>query len=258
MSFKIILSATLSLLTSHAALSQCHPDQPSDQLIYRDFQIFHSKDQLKQSFNELYQSERRLKNRVFLSSSTHDYQAPYDGTLINLPKSFLLGVSRHIEKALKNSYIDYLFYPDMGHGHLYLPKKKWEQIKTLTGNKSERLLKALHSPSLKILYHTAELLQIKEGDFATGKLPSDPWKLWRYFSRNLLGHFNEGYELEVLYAGDKQIYNTVREIKNHVNVSIFYMSSTKKGCLSYSHSKRQLHYDLSFSNIPWIDSINQF
>lgn len=236
--------------TGYAASSHCLPESKEDQLIYRDHQIFHSKEELKQSFETLYRSGRRLHGRLFFDETKKIHLAPYGKSLLTIPNSFLEGVTRHIEKALKNSYVDHLFYPDMGHGHIYLPLKEWENIKASTSSTSQQLNMVLKSPSVKVLYHTAELLQIKEGDFATGDLPSDPWKLWRYFSRNLFGHFGKRPQLEVLYAGSKKIYNTVREISGHVDISIFYLSSTKNGCLSYLHSEKQHYYDLSFKNIP--------
>lgn len=241
-------SATLS--------ERCGPFQASETQVYRDARIFHSKQELEEQFHRLYESGHRLNARAYYDSSLNELRLPYRDHSVPLSKSFVNGLIRHIELAHKNSYVDYVYYPDMGHGHLYLPKQEWERLKQ-TQDPVKRMERVLQSPHLKALYHTVELLQIKEGDFASGSLPQDPWKLWRYFSRNLLGDFQADPRLEVVFAGSDQFYNTVRNLEGYVEVTIFYISSSKDGCLSYGVKDETLHFDVTLEGPGYESAIRK-
>lgn len=230
------LSATLS--------ERCTPYSPAETPVYRDARIFHSRQELEDQFNQLYDSGHRLKARAYYDSLTSSVQIPYRNGSIEAPDLFVQGLIRHIELAHKNSYVDYVYYPDMGHGHLYLPREEWTQLKRIQ-DLAQRMEKVLQSENLKVLYHTVEALQVKEGDFVSGTFPNDPWKLWRYFSRNLLGNFRAEPGIEVLFAGSDQVYNTVRKMDGHTQITVLYMSSSKDGCLPYDAKGRTYHFDFT-------------
>jgi hypothetical protein len=186
-----------------------------------------SLEDLRAKFEALYESEKRLKHRAYLVNGS--FTAPYRGKNVQIPETFLAQVKIQAELMLERGNADHLFYSDLGHGHLLLPE----------GEESQTMEAVLASPHLKILYHTAELLEMRKGSL--GPLPTDSALAWRYYSRNVLAH---GRELAVLFAHGA-IYNTVREIPGYREVGTFYISGSRDGCFPYRQGERRLFFDLS-------------
>lgn len=230
---------TLTTTFSSIAGADCSPSNNDSAPLSRIIQIFQNQEELKDAYNQTYLSPSRFADRAFLEAD--HILIPYGKSKTQVPRSFIQRTIEHIDRALKNHYVDYVFYPDLGHMHLYLPSQEWSEIKK-NENASQRLIALLSSKNLKSLYHTFELFQVKEGDFANGKLPQDPWKLWRYFSRNLLGSYGDQDRLEVIFAGANAQYNTVRSLEGMTEVTTLYVSSNKNGCFPYSKG----YLDFSF------------
>ena len=47
---------------------------------------------------------------------------------VTLTNSFLISIRQHIEEGLKRDYIQYVFFPDMGHAHAFIPQKFYEAL----------------------------------------------------------------------------------------------------------------------------------
>jgi hypothetical protein len=189
---------------------------------------------LKTKFEALYSSGQRLNHRVYWDESEQSYLAETDRGLIHLPKDFLAHLQTHFALALARGYADLLFYSDLGHGHLLVP-----------ASKKLSFAMALASPSLKVLYHTAELLKMRDGFSPDAPLPQDPWLAWRYFSRNVLADNQTGENLAVLFA-KPPAYNTVRAIEGYREIGTFLVSASKEGCFPYEQGGKTLYFDLAF------------
>lgn len=229
----------------------CTPFTTSEQPFERDYQILNSKEDIDQDSISTYEGERRLKGRAYWDTQQSAFVLPYSKGLVKINDRVIKGLAAHFSKALQNRYADAIIYPDMGHAHLVLPDDEWTAIKTSTPETVLRINQTFLSPHLKALYHTAEMLQIKEGHFATGRLPQDPWKLWRYFSRNLLGGFENLPSLEVLWAGPTATYNTVRSIPQMTEVSTIYFVANKSGCFPFNSPEGEKYFDVTFETIPY-------
>ncbi len=187
---------------------------------------------LKAKYNEVYASGRRLEHRAYRSGET--FVLPEDKNLVKIPEKFIANLTRHIEIALARGYADFLFYSDMGHGHLLFPKEQ----------KPENKEALLSSPDLKILYHTGELLTLRSGKWFDGPLPSEPTLAWRYFSRNFLADNIDGQNLAVLVHRGPG-YNTVREIEGYAEQDTFRVSASKDGCFPFRRNGKTYYFDLS-------------
>ncbi|KYG65738.1 hypothetical protein AZI86_01290 [Bdellovibrio bacteriovorus] len=255
----LISSITIPLIISAFSFSarafdapvNCTPFGNSEQPFERDYKFLNSKEAIDQDALATYQGEHRLKGRAYWDQNQRAYVLPYSQSGVPLTQNFIKGLSAHFAKALENRYADAIIYPDMGHAHLVLPTQEWIDTKKSTEDMTARVNAALASPRIKALYHTAEMVHIKEGDFAKGRMPQDPWKLWRYFSRNLLGSFESLPSLEVLWAGPKAVYNTVREVPSMTEVTTVYFVAHKSGCFPFKAPEGEKFFDITFETIPY-------
>lgn len=244
---------TFTALWGHAGdiRKTCTPTSSTEPPLTRGYRLLQSYDDIAQEAQNTYSSDRRLKGRAYWDSNMNTLVLPYGRTTVKLPPKFTDGLGTHLTKSLQNRYVDGIIYSDMGHVHLLLPSDEWKKIKDENSLQAARLEKALTSPNLKALYHTAEMVQLKEGDFAKGSFPQDAWKLWRYFSRNLLASFDEESPLEVIWAGAKPIYNTVRTIPEMTEFSTLYFSANHNGCIPFSSAEGISFFDLTADSIPY-------
>jgi hypothetical protein len=239
-----------SLAVQAAPKPECVTFAEGEKPLTRESKVLVSKSELEEGFRKKYDGVERLKARAFWSASRGVYLIPYSGSAAVVSDVFIQGVTKHVSTAIKNRYADAVYYSDFGHAHLLLPESEWQQIKTID-DPANRMTAILKSSSLKALYHTVENVQLKEGDFTHGAFPQDPWKLWRYFSRNLLGSFGDSAGLEVIFAGPDALYNTVRDIPGMANVSTIYISANRGACFPYAGDKAEMYFDLTFETIPY-------
>lgn len=228
----------------------CTPFAAGESPWQRDYRILTSKTELEQTDRAGYEGRERLKDRAFFDGTTKSFQIPYSDAAARVPDRFIDGLAAHLGKALTNQYADAVTYVDMGHAHLLAPAEEWTRLKA-SGSAIERMEKLLALPRLKALYHTAEMIQLKDGDFARGTFPQDPWKLWRYFSRNLLGTFEGERSLEVVWAGAGPTYNTVREIPGMTEIATLYFVSHHDGCFRFESKDGERFFDMTFEIIPY-------
>lgn len=229
----------------------CTPSLDSERPLERDYEILKSKTDLEINGSEIYAAEVRLKGRAYWNPKIQHFVIPYGGSLAKLPQKFIEGLTAHFNQAFTNQYADALVYSDMGHAHLEMPTQQWQELKASIPDPVLRVEEVLSSPNLKALYHTVEMVQIKEGDFVKGPLPQDPWKLWRYFTRNLLGIFGDPHPVEVVWAGPNATYNTVRSIPEMTEVTTLYFSWNKSACFPFKIGSGKKYFDISFETIPY-------
>lgn len=230
----------------------CQKPLVDEPIIYQeDYSFSDNLDVAKMTakFDRFYQGPQRLKGRLFYDSKAKKIYTSGD---LNSEISPLLieSISAHISLALKRNYAQFAFFPDMGHSHFYIPKdvwnKKYKDLAPATG-----LYAALSNErQLKMLYHTAEQLVIRDSNKV---MPLDPWLQWRYYSRNIMGQ-NRGASssLEVLLQPDLQAYNTVKEYDDYASYSAgFYLQAHQNGCFSFQAADgKTLYFDVSFDEFP--------
>jgi hypothetical protein len=198
-----------------------------------------SREKIKERFDSLFSSRRRLRNRLFLDQDLGQFVLPHSSENLRVSTSFLNFLAHHFEEAMRMNVIEFFYYPDFGHAHLYIPS-----------NEAKRSIEEqLANPQLKIVYHTAEKLMMKNG---RQERDSHEYRQFRYRTRNLVGGFDERGSLEVHYAHKNQKFNTLHEIpgtQDYIKTGgSLYMSASKNGCIGYLHDGKKKYFDISFSH----------
>ena len=137
-----------------------------------------------------YDSGHRMEKRAYIKEGQFFLPVKNeDGASIK--NQFFNNISNHIEISLERNYADYIFFSDMGHSHLLLPIDFYKnKIYTMpTKPRSKRIEILLGNPNIKILYHTAEQLKLKDEN---KELLTDRKMMWRFFSRNVIGDNKNG------------------------------------------------------------------
>jgi hypothetical protein len=211
-------------------------DYEFDEFLNETKITFHaSRKVIQQRFNHLNSQNKRLKKRMFLRGE--EFILPHSNGEISLQQSFLNSLAHQVELAFKMNVVEFLFYPDFGHGHLYIPKESLESSMETT----------LANSKLKIVYHTAEKLMMK-----SGRDKRDPidYRQFRYRTRNLVGGFDEKASLEVHYAHNNKVFNTLHRIAGAENYErtggSLYLSASQSGCIGYKHRNKTYFFDISF------------
>ena len=258
---RILLAALLAhaaVFPSFSAQAEeklpCPAQAPDEPLVYMsDFSWGQSLESMRAKFSETYASGKRLKGRAHLDADDA-YVVPRPTGLIRLTPEFLRSVRRHIEIALERRYADFIFFPDMGHSHFFIPEAEWDAIAAIPGERQhEAYTKMVALPTLQVLYHTAEQLAVREGARGAGAFPQDKTLLWRYFSRNPIGDNTTGENVAPHFAFHNDNYNTLHELKGHRSWSAgFSISASKDGCFQYTAPDgREMRFDLSFEDLPY-------
>ncbi len=214
-------------------------------------------------FQSTYDSGKRIRHRAYYDSTKNEFllplgenfgapQPPQDLESVTAPESFLISVRQHIEAALKNNYAEYIFFPDMGHSHLYIPQEHWDAeyaptIEKGPYNKKWHYDKLLADPELRMLYHTAErLLMVTEDNV----LSPDPHLQHRYSNRNILGDNRGSSHLEVHFPKVPNKGNTVGGIENfHLWSAGYNLHATKYGCFPFEWRGQILYFDISLNDL---------
>ncbi|NCN40603.1 hypothetical protein GW916_05070 [bacterium] len=229
-----ILVLALSFV-SQGAMAICSPAKSDEPVTDKsDWGIVETAKEAKTLWEQLYLGGKRLRNRAFVEASTNKILLPSSpGAPILVDPQFILNLSGHIHQALTKSYGEHLFYPDMGHAHLFRPEKKELDLQ-----------EAMKDHETKILYHTAELYRLRDKIGKKGKLVLDEWFQWRYYSRNFVGENAPKGELSVLLNRSGG-YNTVRSLFGHRQVGTIYFSGSAQGCFDLNRDGKSIRYDIS-------------
>jgi len=200
----------------------------------------------------MYESDKRLFERAYFDEQSGQFLLPARdawGGAVVLPRRLIENVRRHIEKALSRGYAEYVFFPDMGHAHLFYPKDLWaaEYGSTPAAELSAMYSRLFDDPELLVLYHTAEQLQTRDEN---DELLNDRHLRWRFFTRNLVGDNAYLSRLDILHAPDHTA-NTSRKLPGYrYNGSGFGISANKDGCFPYVVDGVTYWFDFSLSDPP--------
>lgn len=256
-----LISLTLSIST-HAtdlddfaaeAMRRCGPIQQAEEIFTQeDFGWGMSQTQMLEKAERLYNSGKRLKGRAYYDAQAGEFIMNLDrseNNRVRMPIQFAYSVKRHIEEGLKRDYVQVVTFTDMGHSHFLVPQEAWDnEIGPIPPSEQNRTYEAmLNHPGLKILYHTAEQLKMKDEN---NKLLEDEFLKWRYYTRNLVGD-NRGEGRMEIHKELERNFNTVGSAEGYRYWGGgFYVNATQNGCFFYEHKGEKYYFDLSFHSLP--------
>lgn len=207
-------------------------------------------------FSMVYASQKRLRHRFYYDQEKGflgKYSGFRDDVPMSIPLRFLYSLKRHIETALSLEYAQWVIFPDMGHTHFFVDLEQYDTWKKLPTK--DLVAQIIGSPKTKTLYHTLEQIEVMSKE---GVLDTDPWAQWRYYTRNIVGD-NQGLGHLEVHKNLTESYNTVREYDGYyywgagVN-----LSASQQGCFSYEHRGKTYYFDVSFFDLPYNASSDQY
>ena len=258
----VVLCSNWALASSfdfNIAKQRCAPAQDGEPKVYaQDFKWGYTFEEMGAHYIEIYSSGKRLAQRAHYDPAKDAFVFPLDKGLnaqtVHLPAGFLANVASHLEEGLKRDYVDYVFFPDIGHSHFFVPQDFYdEEIGPLPiSDKAKRYELMMQHPGLKVLYHTAEQLGMKDKE--TKQLYDSDYLRWRYYTRNLVG-FNDGSSRLEIHKKLNEAFNTVHDHEGgsykHWGAG-FYVSASKDGCFPFTTQNGEIHYfDLSLESLPY-------
>lgn len=250
--FFLLLSAS-----AQAENLPCPPQPASEPYVYlSDFKWKQTLEDMRTKYRETYSSGKRLKGRAHWDAGLNSYVLthPMKNEKVRISATFIRNITRHIEISLERRYADFIFFPDMGHSHLFVPLADFGDIDAIPTDQPHLAYERMFAlPGLKVLYHTAEQLTVRPGDRNEGPFPQDKELLWRYFSRNPIGDNITGENVAPHFAFNQENYNTVNELKGHRLWSAgFTLSASKHGCFRFQDPEGQeQRFDISLEDLPY-------
>jgi len=240
--------------TAGEIAGRCPPAYPNEpQILQTDFRWDYTLPEMLVRFGEMYASPKRLASRAYWDKESGTVKFPYRkdrGGDIAITPEFIQAVQRHIEKAFEFTYIDAVFFPDMGHSHLLIPDGLWKEkyahypVARMTGMYEDMF----RDSSLRIFYHTAEQLQTREPD---GQLTPDERTRFRYQTRNISGYIDPATDLYVDQNPESD-HNTVNDVPGfHWWGAGFNLSAQRDGCFVYNSGGKSYRFDLSMFDLPY-------
>ncbi|MFN8847866.1 MAG: hypothetical protein ACK5V3_11555 [Bdellovibrionales bacterium] len=248
-----ILSLLVAFKSPAAFLdaSHCQPEKSNEPfLVVQDFKWGYTLVELLEKFVEIYQSDKRLKNRAYWNPEKKALVFPYrsfNGGDFVVPLSFAQNIASHIESGFKHNIIDGVFFPDMGHSHIFIPLDRWHSVYESTPvTKISRFYEGVfQDPQVKFLYHTAEQLKMLDQD----QLVEDPRVRFRHQTRNLVGTMDGSGDVFWISNPESPV-NTARELPGHYYYGAgFNLSANKKGCFSALVKGREIKFDISMFDL---------
>jgi len=259
---QLILGVAFGLISSKAmgmsvdekleiAKSRCAPPESTEPVLYSNiFRGSFDKSQMKELYEIVYKSPKRLPNRVgyensglFISRSLNNFT-----NFTEFNENVLKAIIKQVEATLRHDHARYIFFPDMGHSHFFIPLDYYES--EMKGRPLGIYLArtvAMRSSGLKMLYHTAEKLIMTDED---RQVLNDMDTQWRFHTRNPSLDLNGNIMLLKKYSGSGV--NTARNLDGYRYYAGFSISANQKGCFPFETATGEIQYfDLSaFSLAP--------
>jgi len=235
--------AATSAFNLDEAKQRCRTQHTQSKNLYRNtYHWGYSVEEMQATFAQIYTAKNRLpdhaeyneeKKSFFLYYPTAKSAKPFIATA-----NFIKSVTLHIETVIEKGYASYVFFPDMGHAHLYFPLDYWQKEYAFFDDSfydsAEFYEKVLADEHMRPLYHLSEQLQMIDGK---GQVVNDDILRHKYRHRNFFAKNNGTAEYEILTAPDEKSYNTVSSLKEYMNWSAgFVVSANALGCFPY-HDK---------------------
>lgn len=235
-------------------IARCTPPADEEPAIYsNDFHWNYTPEEMAARFDEMYPSDQRLADRARFDAEAGELVLPISeqwGGRVVLSRRLVENVTAHIEIALQQGYAEHVFFPDMGHSHFFIPLEQWEAeyADTPIDQIADKYTRMMDDPTLLVLYHTAEQLQMLDED---DQVLPDEWIQWRHQTRNVVGDNDYQGRIELLHNPDSKA-NTARDYPGYrYHGAGFSVSANVDGCFPYVHDGELRWYDLSLSDLPY-------
>jgi hypothetical protein len=232
--------------------TRCAPPADDEEPVFRnDFEWGYTRDEMATRYEEIYASGKRLADRArFDDSGTLVMpQTETWGGAVVVPDRIVENVTLHIEHALERGYAEFVFFPDMGHSHLFIPEQSWDDFydEFDVPEISRRVEVMYDDPDLLVLYHTAEQLEMLDED---DKLIDDRYLQWRFATRNPVGDNNYERRIELLHEDESKA-NTARDLQGYRYIGAgFNISASEDGCFPFDVGGERQWYDISLVDLP--------
>lgn len=250
-------SASFALNSIQEIQVRCPAGVQSEILHSDQFRWGYSLTELISRFTEIYSSPKRLPKKAYFDEATQSVKLPFEparGGDVVITEKFVQTVADHIEKAFELQVIDGVFFPDMGHSHLLIPEDLYDsKYSDIPIDQMSRMYEGFYTDDqVKILYHTAEQLQMTEVD---GSVINDDRVRFRHQTRNLVGGNYPKSDLE-FYQNPESKVNTVHNVEGYRWWGGgFNLSANQKGCFAYKKGDQVYYFDLSLYDLePSTDS----
>ena len=235
-----------------AVLARCAAPPTDEPVVYlNDFKWGATHEEMAKLFDEIYASDKRLHERAYFDAERGELLLPHTeswGGSVVLPRRHVESIRRHIERALELGYAEFIFFPDMGHNHYFMPQERYDALYagTPVSELSAMYGRMIDDPELLVLYHTAEQLKMYEDKV----LLTDRHLQWRYYTRNLVGD-NEAPGKLFLLHDFSGMGNTARDYAgHHYHGAGMNVHASANGCFPYVHNGEVRYFDLSFEDLP--------
>ena len=247
--FSLVHATNGSAFSIKESKNRCAYNEFDRKKVYKkDFKLFYNQNDMDYAFNELYFSEKRLDYHAYYDMKYDSFYLQYTYDKFTIPvkitENFIKSVTFHIETALKHGYANFVFFPDMGHAHLYFRQDHWnDQYATVDfsyKNMAKMYEKMLADTSMQPLYHLSEGLKMLNNN---NEVLDDPSLSFKYWNRNFLGKNNGTSEYAIHIVPDVTRYNTVCSLKGYTNWSAgFAVSASQLGCFPYRDREGRIRY----------------
>ena len=241
------------------AKQRCSSPLEGEPVVYsQDFKWGYEFDEMANRYQEIYESGKRLHMRAYYDQSQDHFVFPGERLgkkyTVKIPEHFIANIAIHLEEGLKRDYADYVFFPDIGHSHFFVPNKFYDEvIRPLpVADRAKRYELMMQHEGVKVLYHTAEQLGMKDRE--TKELFDDDYLRWRYYTRNLVGYNNGARKVEI----HKKLNDGFNTVHDHDGGDYKYwgagfnVSASKDGCFAFKTKEGETHYfDLSLEDLPF-------
>jgi len=193
-------------------------------------------------YEKHYNRESQLKDAIYFKDGAFfvKISAGIEDLTLEIPPSFLANIMVHLRDGLEKEWFRYVFWPDLNHGHLFLPDEIRKKYVKLEWKDYYRL--AFGDRKLGVLYHAAEHF-----------CHLDPANTRFIETRNILGWFDgRPMELTTAKLGDnlKHIEANNADIpEGHSLIWPVEISASKKGLFRIFDRvhNRFVRLDISFA-----------
>ena len=216
---------------------------------------YYSRAEVDKLYETHYNSEDRLDNYIHGGEDgKYIAELQYDKRVL-VPPGFIQHILFHLWSAIENGWVNYIFWPDLNHGHLFVPTELWETKYLVEGDHSvetfharfQRLL-VEDTDKLGILYHAAEHF----GHY-------DPANKEAIRTRNVVGWF-DGRPIELTYPDpeeDKPAHieaNTAGDPEGYDRRWFISVSASKNGFFAIYPNGKEIRLDISLDERDIHDS----
>ena len=241
--------AATSAFNLEEAKQRCRTHHTQSKKLYRNtYHWGYSLEEMAATFAQIYIAENRLPYHADYNEEKQCFLLYYPTSKSARPlvatANFIKSVTLHIETAIEQGYASSVFFPDMGHAHLYSPLDHWRKEYAYFDDSfydsAEFYEKVLADEHMRPLYHLSEQLQMIDDK---GQVMNDALLRHKYWHRNFFARNNGTAEYEILLAPDEKRYNTVCSLKDHMNWSAgFVVSANARGCFPYRDNDGTTRY----------------